>query len=108
MIIYLKAELFEFSYLQQNAFDKEDSYCPLKRQIPLFKLVNRIFDMHFHFESHDKARSFFLELQNEIKNLNFMPFNSERYEAGVARIEETLQQAAMKERELLHKVKRKE
>ena len=103
MIIYLKAELFEFSYLQQNAFDKEDSYCPLKRQIPLFKLVNRIFDMHFHFESHDKARSFFLELQNEIKNLNFMPFNSERYEAGVARIEETLQQAAMKERELLHK-----
>ncbi len=30
MIIYLKAELYDFSYLQQNAFDKEDAYCPLK------------------------------------------------------------------------------
>ena len=38
MIIYLKAELYDFSYLQQNAFDKEDAYCPLKRQIPLFQL----------------------------------------------------------------------
>ncbi len=30
MIIYLKAELYDFSYLQQNAFDKEDAYCPLE------------------------------------------------------------------------------
>ena len=28
MITYLKSELYEFSYLQQNAFDKEDAYCP--------------------------------------------------------------------------------
>ncbi len=47
MITYLKSELYEFSYLQQNAFDKEDAYCPLKRQIPLFQLINRIFDMPF-------------------------------------------------------------
>ena len=28
MIFFLKAELYEFCYLQQNAFDKEDAYCP--------------------------------------------------------------------------------
>ena len=37
MIVYLKAELYDFSYLQQNSFDKEDAYCPLERQIPLFQ-----------------------------------------------------------------------
>ena len=47
--------------LQQNAFDKEDAYCPLKRQIPLFQLINQIFDTNFKFHSHDEARKFFLQ-----------------------------------------------
>lgn len=79
MLVYLKAELYDFSYLQQNAFDKEDAYCPLKRQIPLFQLMNSIFDTPFKFQSHDKAREFFLNLQNKIKNMNFLPFESEEY-----------------------------
>ncbi len=98
MITYLKSELFEFSYLQQNAFDKEDCYCPLKRQIPLFKLVSRIFEIPFSFDSQDAARSFFLELQNEIKNMNFLPFNSDRYEQAFARIENKLESVAQKEK----------
>jgi len=90
MIIYLKSELYEFCYLQQNAFDKEDAYCPLDRQIPLFKLINHIFDINFMFETHDQARNFFLELQNEIKNMNFMPFKSDRYNEAFARIEDKI------------------
>ena len=93
MIIYLKAELYDFSYLQQNAFDKEDAYCPLKRQIPLFVLINRIFDTEFGFTSHDKAREFFLNLQNQIKNMNFMPFESEAYRTAFAGIEQMLEHA---------------
>ncbi len=87
MIIYLKAELYDFSYLQQNAFDKEDAYCPLKRQIPLFKLINKIFDANFDFNSHDEARQFFLKLQNQIKNTNFMPANSDEYRQTIVQIE---------------------
>jgi V/A-type H+-transporting ATPase subunit A len=94
MITFLKSELFEFSYLQQNAFDKEDAYCPLKRQIPLFELISRIFDMSFVFDSHDEARSFFLELQNEVKNMNFMPFMSARYEETMESIERKLEKIA--------------
>ena len=93
MMTYLKAELYDFSYLQQNAFDKEDAYCPLKRQIPLFVLINRIFDTPFTFPSHDKAREFFLQLQNHIKNMNFMPFQSEPYQRAFAAIEEMIGQA---------------
>ena len=93
LIIYLKAELYDFSYLQQNAFDKEDAYCPLKRQIPLFQLINRIFDAPFKFPTHDDARQYFLGLQNQIKNMNFIPFQSETYREAFAAIEETIKQA---------------
>lgn len=93
LITYLKAELYDFSYLQQNAFDKEDAYCPLKRQIGLFKLINRIFDMEFKFTNHDEARQYFLGLQNNIKNMNFLAIDSHEYRAAHARVEEILAQA---------------
>jgi V/A-type H+-transporting ATPase subunit A len=91
IVVYLKAELYEFAYLQQNAFDKEDAYCPLDRQIPLFQCIYTIFDAHFHFATHDEARTFFLDLQNEIKNMNFLPYKSERYERTFTRIQEKIQ-----------------
>ncbi len=93
MVTYLKSELYEFSYLQQNAFDKEDAYCSLERQVQLFTLINRIFNTPFHFESRDAARSYFLELQNELKNMNFMPFKSERYLETFAHIEKKVEHA---------------
>ncbi len=92
MVTHLKAELYDFAYLQQNAFDKEDAYCPIERQIPLFKLIGKIFTTEFSFSDHDTARSFFLELQNEIKNMNFMPFNSEQYYGAYAKIEQKINQ----------------
>lgn len=93
MLIYLKAELYDFSYLQQNAFDKEDAYCPLKRQIIIFKLINRVFDKHFKFANHDEARQYFLNLQNQIKNMNFMPMDSKDYHKAFSKIEETIENA---------------
>lgn len=91
-VIYLKAELYDFSYLQQNAFDREDTYCPLKRQIPLFQLIQRIFTTQFSFQTHEEARSYFLGLQNQLKNLNFVAFQSESYQRLWAEIEEMLEQ----------------
>lgn len=88
--VFLKEELYEFCYLQQNAFDKEDAYCVLDRQIPLFELICRIFETQFHFASHDEARTFFVELQNEIKNMNFMAFDAQRYKDAFARIEDRI------------------
>jgi len=93
MIIFLKAELYDFSYLQQNAFDKEDAYCPLKRQIKLFLLINKIFDTRFNFHSHNSAREYFLKLQNEIKNMNFLVFESEEYRKTFSKIEEMVEMA---------------
>jgi V/A-type H+-transporting ATPase subunit A len=93
LIVYLKAELYDFSYLQQNSFDKEDAYCPLKRQIPLFKLINKVFDKKFVFASHDEARKYFIHLQNQIKNMNFVAFDSEQYRHSYAAIERMIDSA---------------
>lgn len=90
MIVYLKAELYDFCYLQQNAFDKEDAYCPLKRQISLFQLINTIFEKPFKFHTHDEARTYFLMLQNEIKNINFMSFESHNYKHALDKINKLL------------------
>lgn len=91
MLTFLKSELYEFCYLQQNAFDKEDAYCPLDRQISLFILIDKIFNTPFFFPSHNNARSFFLDFQNELKNMNFMPFESDRYKQTFARMEKKMQ-----------------
>lgn len=96
MVIYLKSELYDFSYLQQNAFDKEDAYCPLDRQIVLFKLINKVFDTKFHFHLHDDARQYFLSLQNQIKNMNFLSVNSDEYRSTMAKINEMIDNAAKK------------
>lgn len=93
MTIFLKGELYEFCYLQQNAFDKEDAYCPIERQIALFSLITQIFEAPFHFNTHDIARSFFLNLQNEIKNMNFIPFKSEKYQKTFSRLQEKIHHA---------------
>lgn len=83
MVTFLKSELYEFCYLQQNAFDKEDAYCCLERQMELFHLLQQIFHAPMEFSSHDEARKFFLHLQNDLKDMNFLPFQSERYKASL-------------------------
>ncbi|MCB1072987.1 MAG: V-type ATP synthase subunit A [Chlamydiales bacterium] len=95
LVTYLKGELYDFSYLQQNAFDKEDAYCPLNRQIVLFELIQKIFDAPFDFNGHDEARNFFLNLQSEIKNMNFMPFESDGYRKAFKAIVHRIENATM-------------
>ena len=97
LIIYLKSELYEFCYLQQNAFDKEDAYCPLHRQFPLFNLIQKIFAAKFTFDNKDEARNYFLSLQNDIKNMNFMAFDKEEYKKAYQTIDGHIENAAEKE-----------
>jgi V/A-type H+-transporting ATPase subunit A len=79
-LIYLKGALYEFVYLQQNAFDVEDCYTSLDRQIEMFLLIQRIFDAKFEFDTHEQARDFFDKvLQIELKELGRLPFQSETY-----------------------------
>lgn len=97
-VIYLKSELYEICYLQQNAFDKVDCYCPLKRQIELFKEMQDIFDAKMFFETHDEARDYFLILQNMIKNLNYIEYGTKIYEIKYQEIIDKINAAKKKDR----------
>jgi V/A-type H+-transporting ATPase subunit A len=97
LITYLKAELYDFVYLQQNAFDAEDAYYPMKKQVPLFQLIKRVFEENFHFNSHDEAREYFLHLQNLMKNLNYLSLGSEEYEKQYALVEQLLESGVLEE-----------
>lgn len=90
-VTFLKSEMFSFAYLQQNAFDKEDVYCSLDQQQEQFRLVNEIFSQSFAFKGADEAKDFFLGLQNDLRNLNFLPFNTERYHGLVSEIRDKLE-----------------
>jgi V/A-type H+-transporting ATPase subunit A len=87
MILYLKAELYDFCYLQQNAYDKEDVYCPLERQKVQLKMIGDIVHKSFSFKTHDEAREYFLHLQSKLKNINYLPFNSSTFKAALSEIE---------------------
>ncbi len=90
MIVYLKAELFDTCYLQQNSFDKIDAYCPILRQVEIFDVLHDIFKEKFAFDTHDEARAFFLSLQNDMKNLNFIEYNSNAYKDALKNIKEKM------------------
>ncbi|MDF2577247.1 MAG: ntpA [Chlamydiales bacterium] len=93
MELYLKAEIYDFCYLQQNFYDKEDVYNPTKRQLALFQIMYQILHTRFKFQTHDALRQFFLSLQNTIKNLNFLPFETPEYEKEIIKIKSMIDSA---------------
>lgn len=90
VVTYLKGELYDFCYLQQNSFDKEDSYCPLDRQMASLSLMGRVLTTPFHFETPDEARAYFLTLQNRLKNINYLPSGVATHLHAVAEVENML------------------
>jgi V/A-type H+/Na+-transporting ATPase subunit A len=77
---YLKAEFFDFVYLQQNAFDVVDEASPKERQIYVFDFIYRILESEFVFEDKDTALHFFQQLRQLFKGWNSAPWQSKEFE----------------------------
>ncbi|NGX34636.1 MAG: V-type ATP synthase alpha chain [Candidatus Anoxychlamydiales bacterium] len=90
MILFLKSQIYDMCFLQQNSFDAVDAYCPITRTAHMFDLLQTIFDKEFKFDSLDDARSFFLDIQNDLKNLNYLTYESSEYKQLLIRIKEKL------------------
>jgi V/A-type H+-transporting ATPase subunit A len=76
---YLKAEFFDFVYLQQNAFDPVDEACPKERQIYIYDFIFRILESEFTFEDKDTALHFFQQLRQLFKGWNSTPWQSTEF-----------------------------
>jgi V/A-type H+-transporting ATPase subunit A len=91
---YLKAELLDFVYLQQNAFDPVDEACPRERQIYLFDFISRILDAEFSAKDKDEARHVFQQLRQLFRGWNTTVWQSEEFRMTENEIREFLQKNA--------------
>ncbi len=73
---FWKSELIDFAFLQQDAFDAIDSVCPMARQKYMLDLILDICDRQFDFEDYEKCRSWFKELINVMRQMNYSEFES--------------------------------
>ena len=76
---YWKSELIDFVILQQDAFDAIDALCPLERQRFMLDLVLEICDKDYQFEDYEKCREFFKTLINELRQMNYSPYEGEQF-----------------------------
>jgi len=76
---YWKAELIDFVFLQQDAFDPIDKNCPMSRQKELMNQVLKITDSDYEFEDYNEVGAYFKRLINAFKQMNYSEYNSDEY-----------------------------
>ena len=89
-IIYLKGELVDAAYFQQNSFDPVDAAVKPERQIYTFSKLLKILASRFSFPNKDEARAWFNRLRQKFLDYNGSEWQSERFGRIEAEIEETL------------------
>ncbi len=92
-LVYLKSELLDAVYLQQDAFNEVDSAVPVKRQREVFDLLEKIIKSNVTFEDKDSARRYFLSLTQSFKDWHQSPIKSEDYTTHKTKIETLLAEA---------------
>lgn len=83
---FWKSEVIDFVILQQDAFDKIDSVCPLDRQEFMLNLVMDICHAEFDFESFNEVMDYFKRIINVCKQMNYSEFKSESFEKYVTEL----------------------
>ena len=80
-ISFWKSELLDFVILQQDAFDAIDALCPIERQRYMLDLVLSICEKDFEFEDFEQCRSWFKDLINILRQMNYSEFMGESFYA---------------------------
>lgn len=78
-ITFWKSEVIDFVILQQDAFDKIDSVCPLDRQEYMLNLVMDICNSTFEFNGFMEVMDYFKRVINVCKQMNYSLYKSEEF-----------------------------
>jgi V/A-type H+-transporting ATPase subunit A len=89
-LVYLKSELLDNVYLQQDAFNEVDCAVPVERQKIVFDTLEGIVDTDFHFDDKDVARRFFLTLSQAFKDWHQIKLDAPAFAEAKAKIESLL------------------
>ena len=69
----------DFVILQQDAFDDIDSSTPIERQQFMLNLILEICDRQFKFDNFEQCNTYFKELINICRQMNYSEFKSEQF-----------------------------
>jgi len=78
---FWKSELIDYAFLQQDAFDSIDALCPMERQKFMLNLLLDICGRDFQFDDFEKCRSFFKDLINDLRQMNYSEWESDDFRA---------------------------
>ncbi len=86
--VYLKAEMLDAVYLQQNSFDLIEANCTRERQCYVTDKLIKVLGSEYALDNKDDARSFFNRLRQKFINWNYTEFESDAFKKAEAEIDE--------------------
>ena len=86
-ITYLKSEMLDAVYLQQNSFDLIEANCTTLRQRYVTDKLVYILGSNYAAESKDDARSFFNRMRQKFIDWNYTEFESESFKKEESEID---------------------
>ena len=78
-VVYLKAEMLDAVYLQQNSFDLTDANCTKMRQRYITDKLICVLGSDYAVENKDDARSFINRMRQKFIDWNYTEFGSEAF-----------------------------
>lgn len=87
-ITYLKSEMLDAVYLQQNSFDLVDANCGTARQRYVTDKLIHVLGSDYSLSDKDEARGFFNSLRQKFIDWNYTEFESEAFKKAEAEIDE--------------------
>ncbi|MBQ3007095.1 MAG: V-type ATP synthase subunit A [Clostridia bacterium] len=86
-IIYLKSEMLDAVYLQQNSFDLVDANCGKARQQYVTDKLVYVLGSEYSLDSKDDARAFFNRMRQKFIDWNYTEFESDAFQKAEAEID---------------------
>ncbi len=86
-IIYLKAEMLDAVYLQQNSFDLVDANCTTLRQRYVTDKLIYVLGSEYEIDDKDNARSFINRLRQKFIDWNYTEFQSDAFKKAEEEID---------------------
>ncbi len=87
-ITYLKSEMLDAVYLQQNSFDLVEANCGKQRQRYITDKLVYILGSNYALQNKDDARGFFNRMRQKFIDWNYTEFESEPFKKAESEIDE--------------------
>ncbi len=86
-VTYLKGEMLDAVYLQQNSFDLVEANCGVARQRYVTDKLMQVLGSDYTLEGKDDARSFFNKMRQKFIDWNYTPFKTPEFAAAEGEID---------------------